>query len=69
MDTDTWEDAAGDRAHWRQKLKWGIEHTDRERGLKAADKRARRKLSAASITNTPTGFICSAYSRDCQSVD
>ena len=31
------------------------------------DKRSRGKLSAASTTNTPTGFICSAYSRDCRS--
>ena len=52
---------AGDR-RWNK-----IEHADSERGLKAADKRARRKLSAASTTNTPTGFICSACSRDCRS--
>ena len=66
IDTDTWEDAAGDRARWRQKVKQGIEHADSKRGLKAADKRARRKLSAASITNTPTGFIsCPTCSRDC----
>ena len=67
IDTDTWEDAAGERAHWRQKVKQEVEHADSERGLKAADKRARRKLSAASTTNTPTGFICSASSRDCRS--
>ena len=67
IDTDTWEDAAGDRARWRQKVKQGIEHADSKRGLKAADKRAHRKLSAASITNTPTGFIsCPACSRDCR---
>ena len=67
INTDTWEDAAGDRAHWRQKVKQEVEHADSERGLKAADKRARRKLSATSTTNTPTGFICSASSRDCRS--
>ena len=67
VDTDTWEDAAGDRARWRQKVKQEVEHADSERGLKAAVKRARRKLSAASTTNTPTGFICSACSRDCRS--
>ena len=39
IDTDTWEDAAGDRARWRQKVTRGIEHADSERGLKAADKR------------------------------
>ena len=67
LDTDTWEDAAGDRARWRQRVKQGIEHADSERGLKAADKRARRKLSAASTSNTPAGFICSACSRYCRS--
>ena len=64
---DTWEDAAGDRARWRQKVKQGLEHADSEKGLKAADKRARRKLSTASTANTFTGFICSACSRDCRS--
>ena len=67
LDTDTWEDAAGDRVRWRQKVKQEVEHADSVRGLKAADKRVRRKLSAASTTNIPTGFICSACSRDCRS--
>ena len=65
--TDTWEDAAGDRARWRQKVKQGIEHAVSERGLKVEVKRARRELSAASKTNTPTDSICSACSRDCRS--
>ena len=56
IDIDTWENAAGDRARWGQKDKQGIEQADSERGLKAADKRARRKLSASSTTNTPTGL-------------
>ena len=41
------------RARWRQKVKQGAEHADSERGLKAADKRACRKLSAASTTSIP----------------
>ena len=64
IDTDTWEAAVGDLARWRQKVKQGIEHAGSERGVKAADKRARRKLSCASATNTPTSFICSTCSRD-----
>ena len=67
IDADTWKDAAGDRARGRQKVKQGIEHAESERGLKVADKGACSKLSAASTTNTPTGFICSAGSRDCRS--
>ena len=60
---------AGDHARSRQKVKWGVKQADSERGLKAADKRAHRKLSTASTTNTPTGFICSACSRDTATQD
>ena len=39
MYIDYWEDAAGDRARWRKKVKQGIDHAGSERRLKAADKK------------------------------
>ena len=45
IDTDCWEDAAGDRARWRQKVKQGIEHADSERG-------SRRRTKAPSGNST-----------------
>ena len=67
IDTDCWEDAAGDRARWRQKVKQGIEHADSERG-------SRRRTKAPSGNSTllqqpmhSRGFICSACIRDFRS--
>ena len=67
IDTDCWEDAAGDRASWRQKVKQGIEHADSERGSRRRTKAPAWKLNAASTANALTGFTCSACIRDFRS--
>ena len=66
-DTADWETVADDRLCCRQKVKQGIRQADINRGLKASEKRERRKLSASTVPTTPSGFNCPACSRDCRS--
>ena len=68
IDTTDWEIVADDRSRWRQKVKNGIKQADKARGLKAAEKRARRKLSAATAPSTTSRFTCSTCSRVCHSL-
>ena len=65
--TDTWEAVASDRSRWRRVVRKRMDYADRERGLKAEEKRTRGKLSNTSTSNTPTGLTCPTCSRDCRS--
>nr|KAG5691627.1 hypothetical protein BaRGS_023798 [Batillaria attramentaria] len=66
IDPSTWEGAAEDRQLWRVTVSEGVKRAETARDDQLADRRARRKARAASVS-APTSYICMKCSRDCHS--
>nr|KAG5703610.1 hypothetical protein BaRGS_000995 [Batillaria attramentaria] len=66
IDPSTWEGAAEDRQLWRVSVSEGVKRAETARDDQLADRRARRKARAASVS-APTPYICTKCSRDCHS--
>ena len=66
IDPNTWESAADNRQLWRATVSEGTKRAETKRNDQLADKRARRKARAASVS-APTSYTCVKCSRDCHS--
>ena len=70
IDTNTWESVADARQLWRAAVCEGTKRAEATRCAQMADKRARRKARAASISasdSAPTSYTCTKCFRDCHS--
>nr|KAG5710863.1 hypothetical protein BaRGS_027014 [Batillaria attramentaria] len=66
IDPYTWEGAAENRQLWRVTVSKVVKRAETTRDEQLADRRARRKARAASVS-APTSYIYTKCSRDCHS--
>ena len=64
---DNWEDAAKDRARWRQEVQKGIQKSETVLSQAAAERRARRKAPKSASAGNSSTFKCNHCHRDCLS--